>query len=155
MQLHNESVARTFTDPLSLLKVRPQGESLLWQADLRTASNALVLKIWWMLLLNTETKRWNSAVRATAAQITVRTCPVSFLTAFCLCASKVQCAGLHLEQGHALRLGYHRVPGHECGGGRGLGGISPPLHDRRVFRQEATPPQERKQAASQTQVCVY
>lgn len=65
---------------------------------------------------------------------------------------QVQRAGLHLEQRHALRLGRHRVPGDVRGGGRGLGGAHPPLHDHRVLRQEAASPQEREQAPSQTQV---
>lgn len=65
---------------------------------------------------------------------------------------QVQRAGLHLEQGHALRLGRHRVPGAVRGGGRGLTGAPPPLHDRGVLRQAAAPPQEREQAPPQTQV---
>lgn len=55
---------------------------------------------------------------------------------------QVQCAGLHLEQRHALRLGGHRVPGDVRGGGRGLRGARPPLHDHRILCQEAAPPQE-------------
>lgn len=68
---------------------------------------------------------------------------------------QVQCAGLRVEQRRALRLGRHWVPGAVRGGGRVLRGPPAAFYDHRILRQEAAPPQEREQAPSQTQVCVY
>lgn len=65
---------------------------------------------------------------------------------------QVQHAGLHVAQGHALRVHRHRLPGDVRGRGLGRARGAAALHAHRVLRQEALPAQDGEQQTAQDQV---